>query len=188
MLRPAIGGNRKMAHSGMCQSVFMEESNVFRQSCACHPLSAGEAPPIEATYEGAVGAGDVRRSDAASGLREARRDITRKLSRREDSKTVKDDFGEMVVETPPDRTQWQFRAQILPKHQTRFKGFDDKIVSMRNARKRVCTGMKARDPGSSSSRLRLHSLGTLPRKFRSAGRCVQAAEGRSSEPGFKPST
>jgi putative transposase len=45
------------------------------------------------------------------------------------SKTVKGEFGEMVVETPRDRNG-SFEPQILPKHQTRFDGFDDKIVSL----------------------------------------------------------
>jgi putative transposase len=44
-------------------------------------------------------------------------------------KTVKGEFGEMVVETPRDRNG-SFEPQILPKRQTRFDGFDDKIVSM----------------------------------------------------------
>ena len=44
-------------------------------------------------------------------------------------KTVKGDFGEMEIEVPRDRTS-TFQPQILPKHQTRFTGFDDKIVSM----------------------------------------------------------
>jgi putative transposase len=44
-------------------------------------------------------------------------------------KTVKGDFGEMVVETPRDRNG-SFEPQILQKHQTRFDGFDDKILSM----------------------------------------------------------
>jgi putative transposase len=44
-------------------------------------------------------------------------------------KTVKGDFGEMVVETPRDRNG-SFEPQIVPKHQTRFDGFDDKILSM----------------------------------------------------------
>jgi putative transposase len=35
----------------------------------------------------------------------------------------------MVVETPRDRNG-SFEPQILPKHQTRFDGFDDKILSM----------------------------------------------------------
>jgi putative transposase len=44
-------------------------------------------------------------------------------------KTVKGDFGEMVVETPRDRNG-SFEPQILRKHQTRFDGFDDKILSL----------------------------------------------------------
>jgi transposase-like protein len=45
------------------------------------------------------------------------------------SKTVKGDFGELDLEVPRDRTS-TFEPQILPKHQTRFTGFDDKIVSL----------------------------------------------------------
>jgi len=44
-------------------------------------------------------------------------------------KTVKGDFGEIVVETPRDRNG-SFEPQLLPKHQTRFDGFDEKILSM----------------------------------------------------------
>src|SRR5579862_5873439 len=44
-------------------------------------------------------------------------------------KTVKGEFGEMVVGTPRDRNG-SFEPQILPKHQTRLDGFDDKILSM----------------------------------------------------------
>jgi putative transposase len=44
-------------------------------------------------------------------------------------KTVKGEFGEVVVETPRDRNG-SFEPQILPKRQTRFDGFDDKIISM----------------------------------------------------------
>jgi putative transposase len=44
-------------------------------------------------------------------------------------KTVKGEFGEIVVETPRDRNG-RFEPQILPKRQTRFDGFDDKIVSL----------------------------------------------------------
>jgi putative transposase len=45
------------------------------------------------------------------------------------SKTVKGDFGEIVVETPRDRNG-TFDPRILGKHQTRFDGFDEKILSM----------------------------------------------------------
>ena len=44
-------------------------------------------------------------------------------------KTVKGEFGEIVVETPRDRNS-SFEPQILKKHQTRWDGFDDKIISM----------------------------------------------------------
>jgi len=45
------------------------------------------------------------------------------------SKTIKGDFGELEIEVARDRAG-TFEPQILPKHQTRFSGFDDKIVSM----------------------------------------------------------
>jgi putative transposase len=44
-------------------------------------------------------------------------------------KKVKGEFGEIEVHTPRDRNG-TFEPQILPKHQTRFDGFDDKILSM----------------------------------------------------------
>ena len=44
-------------------------------------------------------------------------------------KTVKGEFGEIALETPRDRNG-SFEPQIVPKHQTRFDGFDDKILSM----------------------------------------------------------
>lgn len=45
------------------------------------------------------------------------------------SKTVKGEFGEIVVNTPRDRNG-TFEPQILAKHQTRFDGFDEKILSL----------------------------------------------------------
>ena len=44
-------------------------------------------------------------------------------------KTVKGDFGEIVVETPRDRNG-SFEPQLIQKHQTRFDGFDEKILSL----------------------------------------------------------
>jgi len=44
-------------------------------------------------------------------------------------KTLKCDFGEMPIEIPRDR-QGQFEPQIIEKHQTRWTGFDDKIISL----------------------------------------------------------
>jgi len=45
------------------------------------------------------------------------------------SKTVKGEFGELEIEVARDRAG-TFEPRILPKHQTRFNGFDDKIISM----------------------------------------------------------
>lgn len=44
-------------------------------------------------------------------------------------KKVKGEFGELEIEVPRDRAS-TFEPQILPKHQTRFTGFNDKIISM----------------------------------------------------------
>jgi putative transposase len=44
-------------------------------------------------------------------------------------KTSKGDFGEIELETPRDRNG-SFEPKIVGKGQTRFTGFDDKIISM----------------------------------------------------------
>ena len=44
-------------------------------------------------------------------------------------KTLKGDFGELELETPRDRNG-EFEPQIIQKNQTRWTGFDDKILSM----------------------------------------------------------
>lgn len=54
------------------------------------------------------------------------------------SKKIKGDFGEIPIEVPRDRNG-DFNPQIIPKHQTRFDGFDDKIISM------YARGMTTRD-------------------------------------------
>jgi putative transposase len=45
------------------------------------------------------------------------------------SKTLKGDFGEVEIEVPRDR-KGTFEPKIVPRHQRRFSGFDDKILSM----------------------------------------------------------
>jgi putative transposase len=45
------------------------------------------------------------------------------------TKTLKGDFGEMPLETPRDRSG-SFEPKMVAKGQTRFTGFDDKILSM----------------------------------------------------------
>lgn len=44
-------------------------------------------------------------------------------------KTLKGDFGELPLEIPRDRVG-TFEPQMVTKHQTRWSGFDEKIVSL----------------------------------------------------------
>ena len=44
-------------------------------------------------------------------------------------KTLKGDFGELPIDIPRDRHS-SFEPQLIPKHQTRWSGFDDKILSL----------------------------------------------------------
>lgn len=53
-------------------------------------------------------------------------------------KTIKGDFGEMEIDVPRDRNS-TFEPKIIKKGQTRFTGFDDKIISM------YARGMTARE-------------------------------------------
>jgi hypothetical protein len=48
-------------------------------------------------------------------------------------KKLKGDFGEMELETPRDRNG-SFEPKIVERHQTRWTGFDDKILSMYSSR------------------------------------------------------
>jgi len=45
------------------------------------------------------------------------------------SKTLKGEFGELPIEIPRDRNG-SFEPQLIPKHQTRWSGFDEKILSL----------------------------------------------------------
>ena len=44
-------------------------------------------------------------------------------------KTLKGEFGELPLEIPRDR-EGSFEPQLIPKHQTRWAGFDEKILSL----------------------------------------------------------
>lgn len=44
-------------------------------------------------------------------------------------KTLKGEFGALPIAVPRDR-HGSFEPQIIPKHQTRWSGFDDKILSL----------------------------------------------------------
>src|ERR1041384_1909860 len=56
------------------------------------------------------------------------------------TKALKGDFGELPLETPRDRNG-TFEPKIVAKGQTRFTGFDDKIVSM------YACSFRAKSPG-----------------------------------------
>ena len=45
------------------------------------------------------------------------------------TKTLKGEAGEIEIEVPRDRNG-SFEPQMIEKHQTRFSGFDEKILSM----------------------------------------------------------
>ena len=45
------------------------------------------------------------------------------------SKTLKGEFGLLPIDVPRDR-EGSFEPQLVPKHQTRWTGFDDKIISL----------------------------------------------------------
>ena len=53
-------------------------------------------------------------------------------------KTVQGDLGEITLETPRDRNG-TFRPQVIPKHQRRLAGFDEKILAL------YAKGMTTRD-------------------------------------------
>jgi putative transposase len=53
-------------------------------------------------------------------------------------KTLKGEAGEVTIDIPRDRNG-TFEPQLISKHQTRFEGFDDKILSM------YALGMTVRD-------------------------------------------
>ena len=44
-------------------------------------------------------------------------------------KTLKGEFGELPIAVPRDR-HGTFEPQLIPKHQTRWAGFDDKVISL----------------------------------------------------------
>lgn len=53
-------------------------------------------------------------------------------------KTLKGEFGELPIEIPRDRDD-TFEPKLVPKHQTRWTGFDDKILSL------YARGLKVRE-------------------------------------------
>ena len=67
-------------------------------------------------------------------------------------KTLKGEFGELPIKIPRDRLA-SFEPQLVPKHQTRWAGFDDKILSL------YARGMSVRE-------IKAHLEEMYGRKFR----------------------
>lgn len=67
-------------------------------------------------------------------------EINRPKNRRNgvSKKTIKSEYGEAEISVPRDRTS-TFEPQLIPKGETRFNGFDDKIISL------YARGMTTRD-------------------------------------------
>jgi putative transposase len=74
--------------------------------------------------------GYAKHDPAGRGSGNSRNGVTRK--------TLSGDFGEIELETPRDRNG-EFTPQLVQKNQTRWTGFDDKILSM------YARGMSTRD-------------------------------------------
>jgi len=53
----------------------------------------------------------------------------RQHAQRQEQEDAETESGEVTIEVPRDR-QGTFEPQIIEKHQTRFEGFDTKIISM----------------------------------------------------------
>src|ERR1700685_2229347 len=87
------------------------------------------------------------------------------------TKTLKGDFGELPLETPRDRNG-SYEPRIIGKGQTRFTGFDNKIISM------YARGMSTREIGASGRDLQSggESDVDLRRHRRGNGRGEKLAE------------
>src|SRR5918995_1694525 len=78
--------------------------------------------------------------DPAASTSPSRGSVQRGPNRRngQSSKTVQGDLGEMTLATPRDR-HGTFQPQVIPKHQRRVPGFDEKILAL------YAKGMTTRD-------------------------------------------
>jgi putative transposase len=87
---------------------------------------------VERAMQGEMNAhlGYAKHDAAGANSGNSRNGVTRK--------TLKGDFGEVEIETPRDR-RGEFEPQMVRKNQTRWTGFDDKILSM------YARGMSTRD-------------------------------------------
>ena len=71
------------------------------------------------------------RADPPPGLPARRRETRRydESSQRTGSKTVLTDAGALAIDGPRDR-EGRFAPRLIPKHERRFTGFDDKILAL----------------------------------------------------------
>ena len=92
---------------------------------------SGRERIAKTVFQSRSGASAGRRTDRTSGLREARPSRLRQRECRNGTseKTLKGKNGEVTIDVPRDR-KGTFEPQIVKKHQRRFDGFDDKILSM----------------------------------------------------------
>lgn len=84
-------------------------------------VSAGEEP---SDFEGAESVPGFDSEDSATA---GQRDGNRRNGH--SRKTVKGELGEIAIQTPRDRNS-TFQPQIIPKHQRRVAGFDEKILAL----------------------------------------------------------
>ena len=63
------------------------------------------------------------------GKHEPVKNVTGNTRNGKSKKTLKGEFGELPIEIPRDR-HGSFEPQLVAKHQTRWTGFDDKILSL----------------------------------------------------------
>ena len=84
---------------------------------------AVEAPPPEELPEGSFSAARKRSPNRRNG---------------KSPKTVQGDLGQLTIDTPRDR-DGTFEPQLIPKHQRRVPGFDEKILAL------YAKGMTTRD-------------------------------------------
>jgi len=91
-----------------------------------------------ADADSARGSATPAAESTAAPIRESsqRRPTNRRNGR--SKKTVQGDLGKVTLDTPRDR-DGTFEPQVIPKHQRRLSGFDDKILSL------YAKGMTTRD-------------------------------------------
>jgi putative transposase len=108
---------------------------LIDQLLAGQPLTAdgitGPGGAAQAPHQAAGGACDECRARRSSGYEQGEQPPAEQANRRNgsSSKTLVTEQGEVPSVIPRDRAG-SFEPQIVPKHQRRFEGFDDKIIAL----------------------------------------------------------